>query len=233
MTAQRLSVAAGAWPALWGAFDPLQESVAFVVGRRLPDGWAVDAFWPTENRWQERAGGRDASEGYSIGRDAWKAARERARGEGLEVLGHAHTHVGDNAVPSFWDVRAVKAGDLGAVWHLGSGRVYWFTTAAGADGKRRLEPVACDVAELSHLMRAWQDSGFADPLATAPKGWPRARRLPPMVDTPELVAMSERSMRAVDAPGLLEEQAAAAGAGPGEVTEEFMAPLRAALATHR
>lgn len=232
MTSPRLTVAPGAWPALWAIFDPLAESVAFAVGRRKADGWHVAAFWPTPNLWQEKPGGRDIAMGYSIGREAWRAARERATGQGLEVLGHVHSHVYESAVPSFWDVRAVKVGDLGAVWHLGSGRVYWFTTTAGADGKRRLEPVACDLAELSPLMQAWQESGYADPLQASPKGWPRARRLAPMQDAPELRAMSERVIAAVESPDVMAKAAAATGVEV-EVTPDILAPLREALAHRR
>jgi proteasome lid subunit RPN8/RPN11 len=148
---QQVEVARGAWSSLWPIFDPTRETCAFIVGERQGERVRIDGFWPTPNLWRDDGPSeRGADEGYIIGKDNWNRARAKARREGVELLGHAHTHLTEGARPSFWDYRVVSAHMLGLVWHLHSGRVTLFSARPerflGSYSLKQLPPLMATMA---------------------------------------------------------------------------------------
>jgi len=94
------------------------ESCAFLVGK---DGCEdVLEVWPTPSL-------QPSPEGYSIGRNAWIRARQRAEEQGKVVIGTIHTHPLGPPGPSRRDESCARylrpPESLRAVWHPRSGRL--------------------------------------------------------------------------------------------------------------
>lgn len=88
---------------------PDRERVAFVVqiGERRE-------LWPTPNTW--RGNRRD---NYTFTTQARRAAQDRARAVGGEVVGHAHSHVTPGChTPSAQDLTFLRPGEIGILFDL-------------------------------------------------------------------------------------------------------------------
>lgn len=136
------TLAPAALAGLGAMIDPTAESCGFILSAKPGE---IADIWPTPNNWQERPGGRESHEAYSIGAAAWRAARFRARARGFEVIGAAHSHLStdeDSHMPSDFDVKFfgdVTGQSVAAVWHWSTGRLTLFN-AAGAFQAFRFEP---------------------------------------------------------------------------------------------
>jgi proteasome lid subunit RPN8/RPN11 len=218
-----------AWQDLAHIFDPVTETCAFLVGQLKGGAPVVTEFWPTENTWQEqptKSGkpGRAADQGYSIPAAEWRKAMAEAEAVGLILLGHCHTHPGSTARPSMWDYLAVKPGELGAVWHLRSGRFTLFDRA-----RAFLRSYALD---LPPLLRAYAEcAGAADAVDLHRLPAPEPVGAPPVpvevIESARQVARSLRDAR------VLRRAMVAAGIRDlrqTSITPERIAALEAALA---
>lgn len=108
-------------------FKPLywpvnEESCAFLVGHKLKNRFIVEGVWPTPNITE-----RPKDVAYAIGRDAWREAKQRAGA--LTIIGHAHSHVTDVVLPSGFDYRYIRPGELGAVLHTESRQLTFYVKA--------------------------------------------------------------------------------------------------------
>lgn len=219
-----------AWQDLAYIFDPAAETCAFMVGRVANGRPRILEFWPVPNVWEERRTqsgrpGRAADQGYAIAAEEWATARAMAAAAGLVLIGHCHTHPGSTAAPSFWDYRTVKANELGAVWHLHSGRFTLF------DRSRVLRAY---VVELPPVLRALADlaASPASDLDALPA--PQPVRPPPVPD--DVRARAESYLGLFRNPRRLEAALRTAGLADlsmTEVTPEKVEALARALADSR
>ncbi len=97
---------------------PHRENIAFLVGDRGKHAVLVTAILPTPN-----VTPYDPTETMAIGTRAWRAARRWAGERGLEVVGFAHSHPTPYALPSPIDLRYIRPGEVGAVFHPRPGTI--------------------------------------------------------------------------------------------------------------
>jgi proteasome lid subunit RPN8/RPN11 len=215
-----------AWQDLVHVFNPVEETCAFMIGNVDEAGPVVLEFWPTINTWEERPGKRQKDQGYAIPSKEWNRAKAAARRAGLQVLGHAHTHPGSTAAPSFWDFRTVKRGELGGVWHLRSGRLTLF------DRSRAL--LRSYAIALPPLLRAYAEcAGAAEAvdLAKLPRAEPITAPPVPI----NVIEAARQVVRTLRDPRALRRAMVAAGISDlrqTSITAERVVALEAALSAY-
>jgi proteasome lid subunit RPN8/RPN11 len=175
MTKALPTVDPAAWQDLAHIFDPTSETCAFMIGKIEETGPVILEFWPTENVWQERPGKRPRDQGYAIPAIEWTLTRAAAQHAGMTLIGHCHTHPGSTAAPSFFDFRYLKRDELGAIWHLHSGRFTLF------DRRRAL--LRSYAIDLPPLLRAYAEcAGAAEAIDLAKLPVPDPVGAPPVSD---------------------------------------------------
>lgn len=105
---------------IWKAFiPPNEERVAVIVGYDTPDGITITNMIAIPNRWRG-----DRRNHYTIRKtDIAKVSLN----PGEKILGHAHSHINtDRYTPSDDDLRFIKPGELGAVFHVASHKITWY-----------------------------------------------------------------------------------------------------------
>lgn len=104
--------------------DPLAESCCFLVGRRTPEGVVIGDAIETPNITR-----RDPEIYYAIGATTWQNAKQASAADGLEIIGHGHSHITGTPEPSYLDYRYIRPGEVGAVYHIRSGTLTWYEHA--------------------------------------------------------------------------------------------------------
>ena len=94
------------------------EVCGFLVGTAKGDSKTITDVWPIENGWEQAgdslAGAADAFLGEEKRRrffmppDEWQRADQRARAEGVDILGCYHTHPNHPARPSVHDLQMAQ-----------------------------------------------------------------------------------------------------------------------------
>ena len=103
-------------------FPPWDENCAFIMGTYMQGEYLPLQLQPTPNITPH-----DPALYYAIGASAWRNAKKDARREGIRVIGHAHTHVNGTADPSPMDLRYIRKGEIGAIFHVRSSSITWYT----------------------------------------------------------------------------------------------------------
>ncbi len=117
----------------WAAASPAAEICGLLLGR----GDRVEQLVPARNV------AADPARSFEIDPATLLATHREARGLGLQVIGHWHSHPNGRAEPSARD--AARALDNGQIWLIlaGGGCTAWRAEALGP-GPARFQPVALE-----------------------------------------------------------------------------------------
>jgi len=125
------------------------ECIAFLLGERDDNEYHITEIIPTDN-----VTSRDPYNSYAIGKNAWIQIRKYAKGNNLQILGHAHSHIAyyANSEPSSQDYRYLKNKvELGAVY-LPSKRLLQWYNKSGKIGHPKFI-LSAVIARVRHALR--------------------------------------------------------------------------------
>ena len=93
------------------------ENCGFLLGEHVGEDWVVRTVVRTPNITH-----RDPTVAYAIGASAWEDVSATQA-----VIGHAHTHICGPSRPSMLDLRYIRRRELGAILHLPTGTITFYT----------------------------------------------------------------------------------------------------------
>ncbi|MFN9695115.1 MAG: M67 family metallopeptidase [Synechococcaceae cyanobacterium] len=99
-----------------------EEGCALLLGRRDLEIWWLERIWPCRNAWQPASERRHR---FALDPREQLQAQVWARGQGLEVLGAAHSHPDGLAIPSATDRQLTPLPSLMLILGLDGLACWW------------------------------------------------------------------------------------------------------------
>jgi hypothetical protein len=146
-------------------YDPLEERIA-VLFSAPGDAQLFVTAGEVANAIEEKNEQWSRSDAHAIHEESWQEAEAYAKANGYVIGGYIHTHVDETHNPGFTDYRHLKAGHVGAVWHIETGKVTWYVKGKPG-GAQTGGMVARGHLEPSPLMHALYRALYADPATGA------------------------------------------------------------------